>query len=157
MRPWIARATAAACSLAVSRVHEIWKMHGLTPHRWRNFKLSTDTAFVARLHGKVGLYLDPPAHAIGLSVDEKSQIQALDRIQPGLPTKAGCLPTCTHDYERHGTTRCRRLQCPRRHRDGRNMQRHRHQKFIRFLNVVEGAVPDGKVVHAIIDNYTVHW
>jgi len=86
---WTARAMAKACGLAVSTVQEIWKAHGLAPHRWRAFKLSTDPAFVAKLHDVVGLYVDPPAHAVVLSVDEKSQTQALDRTQPGLPMKPG--------------------------------------------------------------------
>jgi transposase len=101
---WTARAMAAACGLAVSTIQSIWKAHGLAPHRWRSFKLSTDPAFAEKLHDIVGLYVDPPAHAVALSVDEKSQIQALDRTQPGLPMKKGRLGTMTHDYKRHGTT-----------------------------------------------------
>jgi transposase len=101
---WTARAMAAACGLAVSTIQSIWKAHGLAPHRWRSFKLSTDPAFAEKLHDIVGLYVDPPAHAVVLSVDEKSQIQALDRTQPGLPMKKGRLGTMTHDYKRHGTT-----------------------------------------------------
>jgi transposase len=101
---WTARAMARACGLAVSTVQEIWKAHGLAPHRWRTFKLSTDPAFVTKLHDVVGLSVDPPAHAVVLSVDEKSQIQALDHTQSGLPLKAGRAATRTHDYVRHGTT-----------------------------------------------------
>jgi transposase len=154
---WTARAMAAASGLAVSTVQEIWKKHGLAPHRWRTFKLSTDPAFVPKLHDVVRLYVDPPAHAIVLSVDEKSQIQALDRTQSGLPMKAGRPATRTHDYERHGTTTLfAALNVLDGTVIGRNMQRHRHQEFIRFLNVVEAAVPVGKVVHAILDNYAVH-
>jgi transposase len=103
----------------------------------------------------VGLYLHPPAHAVVLSVDEKSQIQALERTQPGLPMKEGRAGTMTHDYERHGTTT---LFAALNVLDGtvlgRCMQRHRHQEFLRFLNAVEAAVPAGKLVHAILDNYT---
>jgi transposase len=84
---WTARAMAEACGLAVSTIQNVWKAHGLAPHRWRSFKLSTDPAFAEKLHDVVGLYVDPPAHAVVLSVDEKSQIQALDRTQPGLPMK----------------------------------------------------------------------
>jgi transposase len=109
------------------------------------------------LRDVVGLYVDPPAHAIVLSVDEKSQIQALDRTQPGLPLKKGRAGTMTHDYLRHGTTT---LFAAMNVLDGtvigRNMQRHRHQEFIRFLNVIEKQVPTGKTIHAIIDNYAAH-
>jgi len=154
---WTARAMAKASGLAVSTVQEIWKGHGLAPHRWRTFKLSTDPAFVAKLHDVVGLYVDPPAHAVVLSVDEKSQIQALDRTQPGLPMKPGRAGTMTHDYVRHGTTTLfAALNVLDGTVIGRNMQRHRHQEFIRFLNVVEAAVPAGKLVHAIMDNYAAH-
>jgi transposase len=101
----------------------------------------------------VGLYVDPPAHAVVLSVDEKSQIQALDRTQPGLPMKSGRAGTMTHDYKRHGTTT---LFAALNILDGRNMQRHRHQEFIRFLNTIEAQVPAGKVIHAVVDNYATH-
>lgn len=100
---WTARAMAQIAGLAVSTVQKIWKAHGLAPHRWRQFKLSNDPAF-AELHDVVGLYVSPPAHALVLSFDEKSQIQALDRTQPGLPLKKGRGATMTHDYKRHGTT-----------------------------------------------------
>jgi transposase len=123
----------------------------------RTFKLSKDPAFVAKLRDVVGLYVHPPAHAIVLSVDEKSQIQALDRTQLGLPMKEGRPATATHDYERHGTTT---LFAALNVLDGtvlgRCMQRHRHQEFLRFLNAVEAAVPAGKLVHAILDNYATH-
>jgi transposase len=105
----------------------------------------------------VGLYLEPPAHAIVLSVDEKSQIQALDRTQPGLPMKKGRAGTMTHDYKRHGTTTLfAALNVLDGTVIGRNMQRHRHQEFIRFLNAIERTVPAGKQVHAILDNYAAH-
>ena len=123
----------------------------------RQFKLSNDPRFVDKLRDVVGLYVDPPAHAIVLSGDEKSQIQALDRTQPGLPLKKGRAGTMTHDYERHGTTT---LFAAMNVLDGtvigRNMQRHRHQEFIRFLNVIEKQVPVGKTIHAIVDNYAAH-
>ena len=154
---WTVRAMADADGLAVSTVQKIWKAHGLAPHRWRAFKLSTDPAFAEKLQAIVGLYVDPPAHAVVLSVDEKSQIQALDRTQPGLPLKQGRGTTLTHDYKRHGTTTLfAALNVLDGTVIGRNMQRHRHQEFIRFLNTVETAVPAGKVIHAIVDNYAAH-
>ena len=120
---------AKAAGLSVSSVQRIWGAHGLQPHRMRQFKLSNDPRFVDKLRDVVGLYVDPPAHAIVLSVDEKSQIQALDRTQPGLPLKKGRAGTMTHDYERHGTTT---LFAAMNVLDGtvigRNMQRHRHQE-----------------------------
>jgi len=101
---WTLRAMAKVAGVAASTVQAIWKAHGLSPHRWRHFKLSNDPAFAEKLTDIIGLYVDPPAHAVVLSVDEKSQIQALDRTQPGLPMKKGRLGTMTHDYKRHGTT-----------------------------------------------------
>ena len=101
---WVAAMMAKATGISVSSVQRIWRAHGLRPHRVRQFKLSNDPDFVAKLRDVVGLYVDPPAHAIVLSVDEKSQIQALDRTQPGLPMKKSRLGTMTHDYKRHGTT-----------------------------------------------------
>ena len=154
---WTARAMAEACGLAVSTIQNIWKAHGLAPHRWRSFKLSTDPAFAEKLHDIVGLYVDPPAHAVVLSVDEKSQIQALDRTQPGLPMKKGRLGTMTHDYKRHGTTTLfAALNVLDGTVIGKNMARHRHQEFIRFLNALEREIPQDKAVHAILDNYAAH-
>jgi transposase len=154
---WTGAAMAEAAGVSVSSVQRIWRAHGLQPHRVRQFKLSQDPAFVDKLRDVVGLYVDPPAHAVVLSVDEKSQIQALDRTQPGLPMKKGRAGTLTHDYKRHGTTT---LFAAMNVLDGtvigRNMQRHRHQEFIRFLNAVEREVPAGKTVHAILDNYAAH-
>jgi transposase len=154
---WTGAAMAGAAGVSVSSVQRIWRAHGLQPHRIRQFKLSRDPEFVDKLRDVVGLYVDPPAHAVVLSVDEKSQIQALDRTQPGLPMKKGRAGTMTHDYKRHGTT-C--LFAAMNVLDGtvmgRNMQRHRHQEFIRFLNTVEREVPAGKTIHAIMDNYAAH-
>jgi len=154
---WTARAMAKAVGLAVSTVQSIWKAHGLAPHRWRSFKLSNDPAFAEKLHDIVGLYVSPPAHAVVLSFDEKSQIQAPDRTQPGLPMKKGRAGTMTHDYKRHGTTT---LFAALNVLDGtiiaQNMQRHRHQEFIRFLNRIEREVPKDKAVHVILDNYAAH-
>ena len=154
---WTADMMAKATGISASAVRRIWKAHGLQPHRWRQFKLSNDPAVVDKLRDVVGLYVDPPAHAIVLSVDEKSQIQALDRTQPGLPMKKGRLGTMTHDYKRHGTTT---LFAAFNVLDGtvigKNMQRHRHQEFIRFLNAINSEVPTGKAVHVILDNYAAH-
>ena len=154
---WTATMMAKEIGISVSSVQRIWRAHGLEPHRVRQFKLSNDPKFIDKLRDVVGLYVDPPAHAIVLSVDEKTQIQALDRTQPGLPMKKGRAGTMTHDYKRHGTTT---LFAALNVLDGtvlgKNMQRHRHQEFIRFLNAIEAQVPVGKVVHVILDNYAAH-
>jgi len=154
---WTSAAMARAVGISVSSVQRIWRAHGLAPHRMRHFKLSNDPDFVPRLRDIVGLYINPPAHAVVLSVDEKSQIQALDRTQPGLPLKKGRVGTMTHDYKRNGTTTLfAALNVLDGTVIGRNMQRHRHQEFIRFLNAIEAEVPAGKLVHVILDNYAAH-
>lgn len=154
---WTGRMLAKAADVSLRSVQRILQAHRLAPHRVRTFKLSKDPKFAEKLRDIVGLYVDPPAHAIVLSVDEKSQIQALDRTQPGLPMKKGRAGTMTHDYKRHGTTTLfAALNVLDGTVIGRNMQRHRHQEFIRFLNAVEAHVPAGKVIHAIVDNYAVH-
>jgi len=154
---WTAPAMAKASGISVSSVQRIWRSHGLQPHRMRQFKLSNDPRFADKVRDIVGLYVDPPAHAVVLSIDEKSQIQALDRTQPGLPLKRGRCGTMTHDYKRNGTTTLfAALNVLDGHVIGRCMQRHRHQEFIRFLNAVEARVPAGKLVHAIVDNYAAH-
>jgi transposase len=154
---WTAAMMAKEVGISVSSVQRIWRAHGLAPHRVRQFKLSTDPKFVDKLRDVVGLYVDPPAHAIVLSLDEKSQIQALDRTQPGLPMKQGRAGTMTHDYKRNATTTLfAALNVLDGTVIGRNMQRHRHQEFIRFLNTVEAEVPVGKIVHVILDNYGAH-
>lgn len=154
---WTAGMMAATSGISASAVRRIWKAHGLQPHRYRQFKLSNDPKFVDKLRDVVGLYVDPPAHAIVLSVDEKSQIQALDRTQPGLPLKKGRLGTMTHDYKRHGTTTLfAALNVLDGSIIGRNMQRHRHQEFIRFLNAINAGVAEPKAVHVILDNYGAH-
>jgi transposase len=154
---WTGRAMAAATGLSLRTVQRIWGAHDLQPHRIRTFKRSRDPDFIAKLDDIVGLYMAPPRHAIVLSVDEKSQIQALDRTQPGLPLKPGKAGTMTHDYIRHGTTTLfAALNVLDGTVIGRNMQRHRHQEFIRFLNAVERAIPAGKIIHAILDNYATH-
>jgi transposase len=154
---WTASMMSAAVSISETAVRRIWRSHGLQPHRYRQFKISSDPKFISKLRDVVGLYVDPPAHAIVLSVDEKSQIQALDRTQPGLPMKKGRLGTMTHDYKRNGTTTLfAALNVLDGTVIGRNMQRHRHQEFIRFLNVIHAQVPEDKAIHIILDNYAVH-
>ena len=132
---------AKAVGVSVSSVQRIWRAHGLEPHRIQQFKLSNDPSLSSKLRDIVGLYLDPPAHAVVL-IDEKRQIQALDRTQPGLPLKKGRAGTMTHDYKRNGTTT---LFAAMNVLDatviGRNMQRRRHQEFIRFLNAVGARFP----------------
>ena len=154
---WTGRAMAKAAGVSLSYVQRIWRSHGLQPHRIRTFKLSNDPQFAAKVRDIVGLYVDPPAHAVVLSVDEKSQIQALDRTQPGLPMKKGRAGTMTHDYKRHGTTTLfAALDVLEGKVIGRCMQRHRHQEFIRFLNAIEKTVPARNTVHVILDNYAAH-
>jgi transposase len=154
---WTGRMLAKAAGVSLRSVQRILEAHQLAPHRIRTFKLSNDVRFADKLRDIVGLYVEPPAHAVVLSVDEKSQIQALDRTQPGLPMKKGRAGTMTHDYKRNGTTTLfAALNILDGTVIGRNMQRHRHQEFIRFLNAVEAEVPAGKLIHAIVDNYATH-
>ena len=154
---WTGSAMAKAAGISVSSVQRIWRAHGLRPHLVRRFKLSDDPQFAAKLREIVGLYVNPPDHAIVLSVDEKSQIQALDRTQPGLPMKKGRAGTITHDYKRHGvTTLFAALDVLEGKVIGQCMKRHRHQEFIRFLNVIDAKVPKMKAVHIIVDNYATH-
>jgi len=154
---WTGRMLAKAAAVSLRSVQRILEAHQLAPHRMRSFKLSKDPRFAEKLKDVVGLYVDPPAHAVVLSVDEKSQIQALDRTQPGLPMKKGRAGTMTHDYKRHGTTTLfAALNVLDGTIIGRNMQRHRHQEFIRFLNALEAQVPAGKLIHAVLDNYATH-
>ena len=154
---WTGRAVAKAVGVSLRAVQRLWQAHRLQPHRIRSFKKSNDPAFAEKVEDIVGLYMNPPAHAVVLSIDEKSQIQALDRTQPGLPMKPGKCGTMTHDYKRHGTTT---LFAALNVLDGtvlgRCMHKHRHQEFIRFLNAIERAVPAGKPIHAIADNYATH-
>src|SRR5512144_304552 len=157
MTHWTSRAMAKVTGLAISTVQKIWRAHGLAPHRLRTFKLSRDPQFASKVRDVVGLYVDPPAHAVVLSVDEKSQIQALDRTQPGLPMKKGRAGTLTHDYIRHGTTTLfAALNVLDGTVVGQCMQRHRHQEFLRFLNRLERDIPAGKLVHVVLDNYGSH-
>ena len=154
---WTGAMMAKATGISVSSVQRIWRAHGLRPHRIEQFKLSNDPKFIDKLRDVVGLYVDPPDHAIVLSVDEKSQIQALDRTQPGLPMKKGRAGTMTHDYKRNGTTTLfAALNVLEGKIIGRCMQRHRHQEFIRFLNTIEAELPSKKAVHVVLDNYATH-
>ena len=154
---WTGRAMAEVIGLSLRSVQRIWAAHKLQPHRLRTFKRSRDPDFAAKLEDIVGLYVAPPRHAVVLSVDEKSQIQALDRTQPGLPLRPGKAGTMTHDYVRNGTTTLfAALNVLDGTVIGRCMRRHRHQEFLRFLNAVEAAVPAGRLVHCILDNYGSH-
>ncbi len=154
---WSAPAMVKAVRISRSSVRRIWAGQGLQPHRMRTFKISNDPKFADKLKDVIGLYVNPPAHAVVLSIDEKSQIQALDRTQPGLPMKTGCCATLTHDYKRNGTTTLfAALNVLEGKVIGRCMQRHRHQEFIGFLNAVEREVPTDKAVHVILDNYATH-
>jgi transposase len=154
---WTGRAMAKAAGLSLRTVQRIWEAHKLQPHRVRTFKRSRDPEFAAKLTDIVGLYMNPPTQAVVLSIDEKSQIQALDRTQPGLPLKPGRCGTMTHDYKRHGTTTLfAALNVLDGSVIGRCMQKHRHEEFIRFLNAVERQVPAGKLIEAVVDNYATH-
>jgi transposase/DNA-binding CsgD family transcriptional regulator len=154
---WSTRTMAAAQGLSEATIRRIWKQHGLKPHRVKTFKLSRDQHFVEKLTDVVGLYLNPPDKALVLCVDEKSQIQALDRTQPGLPIKRGRCGTMTHDYKRNGTTT---LFAALSTLDGKVigdcMPRHRHQEFIRFLKKIDSEIPIGLDLHLIVDNYATH-
>lgn len=142
---------AKAVGFGVATVQRIWATHGLSPHRWRIFKLSKDPAFVEKLHDIVGLHVSTTEHTVVLSFDEKSQIQALDRTQPGLPMKKDRGATMTHDYKRHGTTTLfAALNVLTGGVIGRNMQRHRHQEFLRFLNAINRDTPAGMDIHVIL-------
>jgi len=154
---WTAAAMAQLVGISASSVQRIWRAHGLQPHRTRTFNRSNAPRFAEKRRAIVGLYVDPPAHAIVLSVDEKSQIQALDRTQPGLPLKKRRLATMTHDYQRNGTTTLfAALNVLDGSVIGQCMQRHRHQELIRFLNRIERGVPAGKLIHVVLDNYATH-
>ena len=154
---WTCRAMARAAGISHRSVQRIWAAHGLQPHRVKTFKLSNDPKFAAKVQDIVGLYVDPPEHALVLSVDEKSQIQALDRTQPGLPMKRGRCGTTTHDYKRHGTTTLfAALNVLEGKVIGQCMSRHRHQELIRFLNKVNRETPPEPDLHLIIDNYATH-
>ena len=148
---------AKAAGVSRSTIQRIWDAHGLQPHRVTTFKLSKDPAFVEKLTDVVGLYLNPPDKAVVLCVDEKSQIQALDRTQPGLPMKPGRRGTMTHDYKRHGTTTLfAALNVLTGEVIGQCHGRHRHQEFLKFLRRLDRAFPRDLTLHVILDNYATH-
>jgi transposase len=154
---WSTRTMAEAAGLSEKSVRRIWHGHGLKPHLARTFKVSNDPEFAEKLEAIVGLYLNPPEHAIVLCADEKSQIQALDRTQPGLPLKKGRCGTMTHDYKRNGTAT---LFAAMSTLDGTVISmcddRHRHQEWLKFLRVIDDLTPSGKELHLIADNYATH-
>ena len=154
---WSTRTLARAQGVSQATVQRIWDAHGLQPHRIRTFKLSKDRHFVEKLTDVVGLYLNPPDKALVLAVDEKSQIQALDRTQPGLPLKKGRCGTFTHDYKRNGTTTLfAALDVLEGTVIGECMARHRHQEFMRFLRIIDRETPPELELHLIVDNYGTH-
>jgi transposase len=154
---WSTRTLAPHVGVSAETVRRIWKAHGLQPHRIETFKLSQDPHFVEKLHDVVGLYLCPPERAVVFSVDEKSQVQALDRTQPGLPLKKGRAGTMTHDYKRHGTTTLfAALNVATGEIVGDCHQRHRHQEFLRFMRGVVKQVDRKLEIHVILDNYATH-
>jgi transposase len=154
---WSTRTLAAVAGVSDTTVQRVWKAHGLKPHRIKRFKVSRDPKFVEKLEDIVGLYMSPPEHALVLCCDEKSQVQALDRSQPGLPMKPGRAATMTHDYKRHGTTT---LFAAMSMLDGsiisRCEQHHRHSEWLRFLRQIERETPKDKQLHLICDNYATH-
>ncbi|MGH9564668.1 MAG: IS630 family transposase [Candidatus Angelobacter sp.] len=154
---WSTRTMAAAVGVSEKSVRRIWQKHGLKPHLARTFKISNDPEFAQKLEAIIGLYLNPPEHALVLCADEKSQIQALDRTQPGLPLKKGRCGTMTHDYKRNGTAT---LFAAMNALDGTVIgmcdDRHRHQEWLKFLRVIDQVTPPGKEIHLIADNYATH-
>ncbi len=148
---WSRSTMAAATGLSESTIGRIWREHGLKPHRVETFKLSNDPKFVQKLTDIIGLYVNPPQHAVVLSCDEKSQVQALDRTQPGLPMKRGRCGTMTHDYKRNGTTS---LFAAMNVLDGTIISqcqpRHRHQEWLKFLKLIKARVPGDQPIHLIL-------
>ena len=154
---WSIRQIARQTRLSKSTVHRIWRAFGLEPHRQRHFKLSTDPFFVEKVRDIVGLYLNPPENAVVLCVDEKSQIQALERTQPMLPMGLGYVQGVTHDYRRHGTTTLfAALDTAKGTVISQCRRRHRHQEYLDFLRQIEKNVPPELDVHVIVDNYATH-
>jgi len=154
---WSIRTLAKHLGIRPNLVHRVWQAHQLKPFHVRTFKLSRDPKFVEKLLDVVGLYLNPPDHALVLCCDEKSQIQALDRTQPGLPLKKGRCGTMTHDYQRHGTTTLfAALELAEGKLIGTCMSRHRHQEWIKFLTLIDKQTPEGLDLHLIVDNYNTH-
>lgn len=154
---WSTNSLAAHLKTSPSMVWRVWKANGLKPHLSRTFKVSNDRHFVEKLIDVVGLYLNPPERAMVFCFDEKSQIQALDRTQPGLPLKKGRCGTMTHDYKRNGTTTLfAAIDMAEGKLIGKCMPRHRHQEFIKFLKLLDAATPPDLDLHLILDNYSTH-
>jgi len=154
---WSRQSMAEAMDVSPSTVGRIWREHGLKPHLIRTFKVSNDPRFAEKLEDVVGLYLNAPEHAIVLCCDEKSQVQALDRTQPGLPLKKGRAGTMTHDYVRHGTTTLfAALNVADGTVLGQCQNRHRHQEWLKFLKLIDQQTPRDREVHLILDNYATH-
>jgi transposase len=154
---WSTRAMAQRTGLSQSTVSRIWRAFALKPHRSETFKISKDPLFLEKVRDVVGLYLNPPDRALVLAVDEKSQIQALDRTQPLLPMRPGQLERRTHDYVRHGTTTLfAALEAKTGRVIGEVHRRHRAKEFLHFLNTIDASVPDALDVHLILDNYGTH-
>lgn len=154
---WSTRTLAAELGVGATTIRRVWRSFGLKPHLSRNFKLSTDPRFEDKLLDVVGLYLNPPEHALVLSCDEKSQIQALNRTQPGLPIKRGRAGTATHDYKRHGTTTLfAALNTLDGHVISMCQPRHRHAEWLKFLKLVDRKTPKHLALHLIVDNYATH-
>jgi transposase len=154
---WSCRSMAKAHGVSAATVQRIWSARGLKPHLVETFKLSNDPRFEDKLVDVVGLYLDPPDNAVVLCMDEKSQMQALDRTQPSLPMKKGRAGTMTHDYKRNGTsTLFAALEVATGKIIGQCLPRHRHEEFLKFLRTIDREVPKGLGVHLILDNYATH-
>ena len=154
---WSSRALAQAQGVSKNTIQRVWQDHQLKPHLTKSFKLSRDPKFLEKLTDVVGVYLTPPQNAVVLCVDEKSQIQALDRTQPGLPLKPGRCGTFTHDYKRHGTTTLfAALHVVEGRVIGQCYPRHRHQEFLKFLRRLDGEFPGELTLHLILDNYGTH-
>src|SRR5271170_1896617 len=154
---WSTRSLARVQGVSKNTIHRIWQEHQIKPHLTKSFKLSRDPKFLEKLTDVVGVYLTPPQNAVVLCVDEKSQIQALDRTQPGLPLKPGRCGTFTHDYERHGTTTLfAALQVVEGRVIGECYPRHRHQEFLKFLRRLDEEFPGNVTLHLILDNYGTH-
>jgi len=154
---WSTRTMAAAVGISEASVRRVWRTHGLKPHLLQTFKVSRDPKFAEKLEDIVGLYLNPPEHALVLSLDEKSQIQALDRTQPGLPLKPGRGQTMTHDYKRNGTTTLfAALNAANGEIYGLCQERHRHQEWLKFLRLIDQTIPPDLQLHVICDNYATH-
>jgi transposase len=154
---WSTRSMAAATGMSQSAISRIWRAFGLKPHLTETWKLSTDPQFIEKVRDVVGLYMDPPDKALVLCVDEKSQIQALDRTAPSLPMLPGSQARASHDYVRHGTTSLfAALEVASGSVIAQHYRRHRHQEFLRFLKLIDAAVPSGLDLHLICDNYATH-